>query len=326
MTDNIAMADPFSYSSAAEVEGGAVIGRTLIEIAKTRDDIVLIAPDVGRGPATMPFIEAFPDRYIDVGIAESNAVSIGAGLAASGMRPVVFSIGAFLAPKCMEQIRTDVAINQLPVTMVAAWGGLDMGYFGPSHHGIEDISMLRGTPHLDIAFAADDHAMEALLKKAIADGRPIYIRAPAEASGHVYDEAPDFARGKARVLREGADIVLVGTGLGTSLAVGAALHLADEGVEAAVVDTLYLKPFDGETICRLAQGGVPVLTVEEHNVAAGLAALTAEALGRGGVATRFDAIGLPDGDLAVSVPAELYARYDLTVDGVTAKAREMAKR
>jgi transketolase len=321
----IEMVDPFSVTHAVEVEGGTDIGHVLIELAGERDDIVLLAPDVGRGPATSSFIDAFPDRYIEVGIAENNAVSIAAGLAASGVRPVVFGIGAFMAPKCLEQIRTDIALNKLPVTLISAWGGLDMGFFGASHHGLEDISILRGTPHLCVASAADDEAMRALMRAAIIDGVPTYIRAPSASSGAVYASAPDFVRGKLQTLRDGADVMLIGTGLGTSLCTQAAAALDAQGVSAMVVDAAYLKPFDSDAICRMAQSVRGLLVVEEHNVTAGLASLVAEALGRGGVARPFAAIGLPDGDLAVAVPPQLFERYGLTVEAVVAKALAIAR-
>lgn len=321
MTDNaIAMADPFSYTSAAEVEGGAIIGQTLIKLAQDRNDIVLIAPDVGRGPATMPFIEAFPERYIDTGIAEANAVSIAAGLAASGMRPVVFGIGAFLAPKCLEQIRTDVALNLLPVTMISCWGGLDMGYFGASHHALEDISMLRGTPHLTIASAADDLSMQSLMQAAINDGLPTYIRGPSTFAAPVYAHAPLFTRGHMYTISEGSDILLIGAGLGTGLCAKAAQALKDNGVSAHVLDAAYLKPFDSTGICKAAEKARCVLVVEEHNSSAGLGALVAEALGRGSLARPFKVIGLPDDDLAVAVPHQLFERYGLTVENVASQA------
>jgi len=323
---SIEMADPFSYKSAAEVEGGAAIGRTLIELARERDDIVLIAPDIGRGPATMPFIEAYPDRYIDTGIAENNSVSIAAGLAASGYRPFVLGIGAFLAPKCVEQIRTDIAMNRLPVTLISAWGGLDMGYFGASHHGLDDITLLRGTPHLTVAFAADNAAMGSIMRTGVADGLPLYIRAPSSVGDDVYSGTPRFERGTANVLTRGKDVVLIGTGLGTSLCAQAAVVLKDTGVSATVVDLAYLKPFDGDTICRLARESGRLVVVEEHNSSAGLASLVAEALGRGGIAARLEAVGLPDDDLAIAVPRQLLERYGLTAEAIAAKARALCGR
>ena len=327
MTDPaIEMADPFSYTSAAEMEGGAIIGHTLIELANERDDIVLIAPDVGRGPATMPFIEAFPDRYIDTGIAEANSISIAAGLAASGMRPVVFGIGAFLAPKCLEQIRTDVALNLLPVTMISCWGGLDMGYFGASHHAIEDISMLRGTPHLTIASAADDASMTILMRAAINDGLPTYIRGPSTLSTPVYKHPPSLQRGRLHTVSDGNEVLLVGTGLGTCLCAQAAQALKDLGISAHVIDAAYLKPFDGAFICAAAEKARGILVVEEHNDSAGLGALVAEALGRGKIARPFEVIGLPDTDLSVAVPNLLLERYGLTVEQVTSKAIALASR
>jgi transketolase len=325
-SESIEMVDPFSYTSAAEVEGGAIIGRTLIELAHERDDIVLIAPDIGRGPATMSFIEAFPDRYIDTGIAEANSVSIAAGLAASGYRPFVFGIGAFLAPKCAEQIRTDVAANRLPVTLISAWGGLDMGYFGASHHSLEDISILRGMPHLSIASAADNAAMRSLMRAGVADGLPLYIRAPSSAALDVYKGSPPFVRGAANVVVTGKDVALIGTGLGTSLCVQAAAALQESGVSATVIDMVYLKPFDGETLRRLAGEGYGLVIVEEHNTSAGLASLVAETLGRRGIAARLEAVGLPDDDLAVAVPQQLLDRYGLTVEAIVSKAQGLSSR
>ncbi|MGD9598248.1 MAG: transketolase family protein [Steroidobacteraceae bacterium] len=322
---SLEMADPFSYTSAAEVEGGAIIGRTLIELARERDDIVLIAPDIGRGPATMPFIEAYPDRYIDTGIAENNSVSIAAGLAACGYRPFVLGIGAFLAPKCVEQIRTDIAMNRLPVTLISAWGGLDMGYFGASHHGLDDISLLRGIPHLTMAFAADNVAMGSIMRAGVADGLPLYIRAPSSAGSDVYNDSPRFERGAAHILSRGEDVLLIGTGLGTSLCAQAAAVLKDAGVSATVVDLTYLKPFDGDTVCRLARELGRLIVVEEHNTSAGLASLVAEALGRGGVAAQMEAVGLPDDDLAVAIPRQLLERYGLTVEAIVARASALGR-
>lgn len=322
----IDMADPFSSTSAAEVEGGAAVGETLIELANERDDIVLLAPDVGRGPATTSFIDAFPERYVEAGIAETNSVSMAAGLAAAGMRPFVLGIGAFLAPKCLEQIRTDIAINRLPVTMIAAWGGLDMGFFGASHHGLEDFSILRGTPHLVVASAADANAMRALMRFAIAEAKPIYLRNPTDAARDVYETPPTFTLGEAKVLAEGKDVLLVGTGFGTHLCKEAAAILAQEGIRASVVDAVFLKPFDGATIARLAAETGAVVTVEEHNILSGLNAMVAESLGRAGVRAELDAIGLPDGDIDVAAPPILYERYDLTPEAVARRAKALWKR
>lgn len=142
----------------------------------------------------------------------------------------------------------------------------------------------------------------------------------------MYRSTPDFARGAAHVIAKGRDIALIGTGLGTSLCVQAAARLKESGLSPTVVDMVYLKPFDGETLCRLAREGHSLLVVEEHNTTSGLASLVAEALGRNGIAARLEAVGLPDGDLAVAVPQQILNRYGLTVDGVLARARALAKR
>lgn len=184
--------------------------------------------------------------------------------------------------------------------------------------------MLRGTPHLTIASAADDVAMRALIRAAVVDGVPSYIRAPSTFAAPVYDVPPSFERGKLHEVGSGGDILLVGTGLGTSLCAQARSILADNGVEVLLLDAAWLKPFDAADLCRRAATARAIVTVEEHNETAGLASLVAEALGRGGISCPLETIGLPDGDLAVAVPNLLFERYGLTVGAIVAKITALA--
>jgi transketolase len=330
-----AMADPFSYSiDAAEVSGGQALGRTMLGLAAQRDDIVLVAADVGRGPATMAFVEAYPERYFDVGIAENNSIGVAAGLAASGLRPFVIGMGAFLALKCAEQIRTDIAMNRLPVTMVAAWGGVEMGYFGTTHLALEDFAVLRGIPNLAVAVAADPFATDALVRLSIAVGSPLYMRAePNEhpttrrmssgPPGPIYRAPPALEWGKVNRIRPGDDISLIATGVGVSHALEAASILAGDGIEAAVIDVAFIKPFDSDAIVEEARRTSRLIVVEEHSATAGLGSLVAEALGRSRTSAQLATIGFPDEDLAISVPSELFERYGVNADSVVAQARTL---
>lgn len=326
MTDTTpeSMADPFS--SSAEVGGGQTISVVLMELAREHDDILLVAPDIGRTPATGRFVDAFPERFIDVGIAETNAVSIAAGLAADGFRPVLIGMGAFLAAKCAEQIRTDVAFNRLPVTMISAWGGIEMGYFGASHHALEDIAVLRGIPGLTIASAADDRATGGLLRTALYSGGPTYLRAASSFGGEVYPDLPDLPVGRVHTLLPPGEVTLVGTGLGVPLALAAAELLRDRGVRAGVLDAAYLKPFDAETVVAAGRAGRGLVVVEEHNVTAGLTALVAEALARAGEPVPVRGIGFPDEELAVAMPPQLLERYGLTPAAVADAAEKLVWR
>jgi transketolase len=331
-----AMADPFTdLVDASEVSGGQAFGRTLLELAERRDDIVLIAPDLGRGPATIAFVEAHPDRYFDTGIAETNSISLAAGLAAGGMRPFVLCMGAFLALKCAEQIRTDITMNHLPVTMVSAWGGVEMGYFGASHLALEDFAVLRGIPNLAIAAAADPFATQSLLRLAVASGAPFYLRAepnehPAIRRGAappppVYSASPPFRWGAVHPLRDGDDVTLLATGSGVRFALAAAEELGGDGIGAAVFDVPFVKPLDAAAIVAEAERTGRLLVVEEHNRTAGLASLVAETLGRHGIAARLASAGLPDEDLTVAVPAQMLDRYGLDGHAIADQARELVR-
>lgn len=319
------MADPFSFNTgAAEVSGGDALARTLLELASQRDDIVLVAPDIGAGPASAAFIERYPERFFDVGIAENNSVSVAAGLAASGMRPFVLGMGAFLALKCAEQIRTDIAFNHLPVMLVSAWGGVEMGYFGTSHHALEDFTVLRGIPNLVVAAAADHNAARALIHLGVQRGEPMYMRAEPTAGPVVYDEPPALEFGRLRVLRDGSDVCLVGSGITVSSSLRASEMLASRGVDATVVDLSFIKPFDDEGIRDLASRIPNIVVAEEHNRTAGIGSLVAESLGRAGIAARIATLGFPDEDLAVAFPAQLFERYGVDAESIAERAQALA--
>ncbi|MEO7005550.1 MAG: transketolase C-terminal domain-containing protein [Terrimesophilobacter sp.] len=318
------MADPFSFNTgAAEVGGGDALAQTMLELAEQRDDIVLVAPDIGAGPATAAFVERYPERFFDVGIAENNSVSVAAGLAASGLRPFVLGMGAFLALKCAEQIRTDIAFNHLPVMLVSAWGGVEMGYFGTSHHALEDFAVLRGIPNLVVAAAADHNAARALIRLGVERGEPMYMRAEPTGGPVVYEKPPELEFGKLRLLRDGSGVCLVGCGITVSSALQASDLLASQGVDAAVVDLTFIKPFDDEGIRALANRFPNIVVAEEHNSTAGIGSLIAESLGRAGIVAQLATLGFPDEDLAVAFPVQLFERYGVDAQSIAEQAQAM---
>jgi transketolase len=270
------------------------------------------------------FRERHPDRYVEMGIAETNSVSVAAGLATTGLLPYIYSMGPFGAIKCAEQLRTDVAYNNLPVRFVARLSGLAMGFFGTSHHAVEDVAIMRTLANVTVTAPADANAVVGIMRATAAHPGPVYYRI-SENTLPVYHEPPNFPYGRWVRLRDGDDVTIIGHGMGTGLAVRAADALAERGVRAEVFDAVYLKPFDGNAILDAARRTGRIVTVEDHLHVGGLGALVAETLGRNGLPVRLRTLALPDEDLDVGVPEVLYDHYGLTVDGVAREAAELTE-
>jgi transketolase len=227
--------------------------------------------------------------------------------------------------KTAEQWRTDVDYNHLPVRLVGRLSGLAMGYFGTSHYAVEDIAIARTMNNTTVLSPGDPASTVSLMRSTAHLDGPVYIRI-AEGVGKVYDQAPEYARGQWPRLRSGGDITLIGHGMGLGLVAAAAEQLFEhDSIEADVFDAAYLRPYDEEALLESARKTGRVLTVEEHTVVGGLGSLCAEAIARAGLSVRMGQVALPDQDLEVGVPAELYEYYGLTVSNVAHHARKLAR-
>ncbi len=226
--------------------------------------------------------------------------------------------------KCAEQLRTDVAYNHLPVRLVGRLSGLAMGFFGTSHHAVEDIAVARAITGMTVIAPADAVAVLSLMRSTVALDGPVYIRI-SEGALPAYDSVPAFEPGRWPRLRRGTDVTLIGHGIGTGLAIRAAAGLAGQGIEADVYDAAYLKPFDEAAIVDTAGRTGAIVTIEDHTEIGGLASLVAEVAGRRRLGAGLRSVGLPDTDLEVGVPADLYEYYGLTVPAVVAAARDLAR-
>lgn len=314
------MQDVFSEQQAPRSRP-KVVGDELLRLVEERDDVVVLSADMG---AVLTDLRArHPDRYFELGIAETNTVSVAAGMAACGLVPYVVSMGPFGAIKCAEQLRTDVAYTRLPVRFVARLSGLAMGFFGTSHHAIEDIAITRAITNLTVVAPSDENATRALLRSTADHPGPVFLRVSESVPSEVYAEVPDIERGRFVRVRAGSDASVIATGIGVGAALGAARLLAAEGVEIEVLDAAYLKPLDEAAVLRSAEATGAILTVEEHNVVGGLGAAVAEVLGRHGAPARVRLHGLPDEDLDVATPAVLIERYGLTPAGVADQVRRL---
>ena len=299
----------------------AVVSRELLRLVEERDDVVVLSADMGNAVADLR--ERHPDRYFEFGIAETNTVSVAAGMASCGLIPYVVSMGPFGAIKCAEQLRADVASTRLPVRFVARLSGLAMGFFGASHHAVEDLAIARSITNLTVAAPSDENAAAALLRSTVDHDGPVFFRVSEGGDTQVYADVPVIERGRFVTVREGSDATVIATGVGVGAALGAARLLEPEGVSLAILDAAYLKPLDEEAIVRAAETTGSILTVEEHNVVGGLGSAVAEVLGRRRVAADLRLHGLPDDDLDVATPAALLERYGLTPQGVADQVRAL---
>jgi transketolase len=318
------MVDVFSDVERETSLAANPAGYVVTELGAEDERIVTLAADMSNMVAE--FIAKFPERYIEVGIAETNSVSLAAGLASAGLIPYVYSMAPFGMLKVAEQWRSDVDYNHLPVRLVGRLSGVAMGYFGTSHYAVEDIAVARTMNNTVVLSPADSASVVSLMRSTANLEVPVYIRI-AEAAAKVYDEAPEYEYGKWPKLRSGSDVTLIGHGMGVGLAAQAAEILFEhDSVEADVFDAAYLRPYDEAALLASAEKTHHVLTIEEHSVVGGLGTVVAETVGRAGLSVHLDQVALPDHDLEVGVPAELYEYYGLTPANVAKKALNLARR
>lgn len=299
------------------------MGDELVRMAETRDDIVVLTADLAYSNGTVVFRERFPDRFINAGIAEQNMMSMAAGLAASGFTPYVSTFASFASLLCAEQLRTDMAYTKLPVRILAHHSGISMGFYGTSHHAVEDLAIARAMANVTVVSAADGNAIRGLLRATLDQPGPVYIRIGRGAEKSVYDDVPIFRPGRFVTLREGTTATVIATGIGVKAGIDAADMLASEGIGLRVLDAAWIKPLDAEAIAAAARETGAILTVEEHNPNGGLGGAVAEVLAEAGIATRFRRHALPDDYVLVAPPSHLYRHYGLSWDGVATAVKSL---
>lgn len=300
-----------------------VAGDELADLAEERPEILVMTADLMTSNRTDEFARRHPERFINVGIAEQNMVSTAAGLAACGYLPYVATFASFASLLCAEQIRTDLAYPEMPVRILSHHAGIAMGFYGTSHHAVEDIAIMRAMAQMTVVAPCDANATRALLRETIDHPGPVYFRLGRGREKPVYDEPPVVERGRFLHVREGADLTVIATGVGVSAALRGADLLAAEGIDAAVLDAAYIKPLDEEAILAAAAATGGILVVEEHNVLGGLGGAVAEVLAKNGVGTAFDILGLEDTYALIAPPSALYRHYGLSPDGVAERARKL---
>jgi transketolase len=306
-----------SIASEGQRTKPAPFGHALVELARTRPEVVGMTADLGKYTDLHIFAKEFPDRYYQMGMAEQLLFGAASGLAAEGFMPFATTYAVFASRRAYDFIHQTIAEEDRTVKIVCALPGLTSGY-GPSHQATEDLALFRAMPNMTVIDPCDAHEIEQVVPAIAAHHGPVYMRLLRGQVPVVLDEyGYQFELGKAKAIRDGKDVLIISSGILTMRALEAAKALADDRVDVGVLHVPTIKPLDAETILREAgKPGRLVVVAENHTVIAGLGEAVAGVLMRSGIHPAFRQIALPDEFLAAGALPTLHDRYGISTAAV----------
>lgn len=284
--------------------------------------IVVLDADLSKSTKTDSFKKVYPERFVNVGIAEGNMMSVAAGLSACGKIPFASSFAMFAAGRAFEQIRNSICYPKLNVKIGATHAGISVGEDGATHQCLEDIGIMRTLPNMTIINPADAAEARLAVKAAIDHEGPVYMRFGRLAVPTIFGEDYKFELGKGVQLADGKDVSIIATGLMVPYALEAKTALAEIGIDARVINIHTIKPIDSEIIIKAARETGAIVTAEEHNIIGGLGSAVAEVLAEN-VPTPMLRVGTRDVFGRSGVPARLFEIYGLDTKTIVEKAKEV---
>lgn len=299
---------------------------TITDLAHQDKDIVVVTTDA-RGSVTLNrFFKELPEQTVECGIAEQDAVGIGAGLAHAGKKVFVCGPACFYVARSLEQVKVDMAYCNLPMKILGVSGGVAYGALGATHHSLHDIAALRTFPAMQIVLPCDQHQTHLLAQMLPDHPHPVYVRVGRNAVPDVYSaEDCPFELGKANQVRNGRDLTIIACGETVYHAVMASDKLREEGIEARVIDMYTLKPADTEAILCAARETGCIVTVEEHSIYGGLGGIVTETVCSAcPVPVRI--LGIPDENAIHGKPLEIFHYYHLDAEGIYLEAKDLLKK
>ncbi len=297
-------------------------GEEILALGKENKDIYVVDCDIGKSCKTIPFAKELPEQQVNVGIAEQNACGVAAGLATCGKIPFVTTYAVFGSMRMVEQIRQEVCYPKLNVKIACSHGGFTPANDGASHQGIEDMGILRTIPNMTVIMGCDYVSTKKLVRAASQHYGPVYLRFTRDAVPDIYDEDEEFVIGKAKEIRSGKDVAIIATGEIMSLALVACDKLAEEGIQATLMDMHTIKPLDTQAVTKALKECKGVVTVEDHNVINGLGSAVCEVAAELGCG-KVKRIGIPD-CFGESAPYErLLAKNGITVEAIVDACKAM---
>jgi transketolase len=302
-----------------------VFGEALLAVCDADPRVVVLDGDLSNSTKTELVRQKYPERFFNIGIAESNLVGIGAGLAACGLVPWITSFSSFLLCNAYDQLRLAVAISNLNAKILGSHGGITLGKDGPTQMGIEDLALMGGLPTMTILVPSDPLSMRAAVKAATDHVGPVFLRSSRVAMPQIYREGEfGYEIGKAIMVRQGDDLTIVACGLMVGMALDAAAMLAAEGLQARVIDLHTLRPMDKDMLVKAARETGAIVTAEEHLLQGGMGSNVARVVAEGcPVPMRF--VGLADTYAESADPDDLLVKYHLTAQDIYTASLEAVK-
>ena len=294
----------------------------LLKEAETDKDIVVLCSD-SRGSASLaPFADAYPEQFVEMGIAEQDLVSVSAGLAHCGKKAFAASPACFLSTRSYEQCKIDVAYSNTNVKLIGISGGISYGALGMSHHSAQDIAAMSAIPNMRVYLPSDRFQTAKLIEALLKDEKPAYIRVGRNPVEDIYteDNCP-FEMDKATVLTEGTDAAIIACGEMVRPAYEAAKLLEKDGIHATVLDMYCVKPLDTEAIIKAATNAKAVVTAEEHAPFGGLGSMVAQVVGAN-CPKKVVNVALPDAPVITGNSKAVFDYYGMNGEGIAAKAKE----
>ena len=296
-------------------------GKALVDLGAEHSDVVVLDADLAGSTKTGMFAKAYPDRFFNCGIAEGNMMSVAAGLASTGLTPFASSFAMFASGRAYEQIRNSIGYPALNVKIGASHGGMSVGEDGASHQCCEDFALMRSIPGMVVICPADGVEAEAATKAAYAHQGPVYLRMGRLAVPVFHEEGFQFQIGKGEVMRDGDDIAILANGLMVYEAIQAGEKLAEQGINARIINMSTIKPLDEELILKAAKECGKIITCEEHSVIGGLGEAVCSFLSET-YPTPVKRIGVNDAFGFSGPAAEVLKAFGLCADNIVKVTKE----
>lgn len=295
-------------------------GEALVELGEYYPNLVVFDADISSSLKTGAFGRQYPLRHFNFGVAEQNMMMSAAGLATTGLIPLVCTYATFASMRACEQIRSMICYPKLNVKIIASHGGIEVGWDGPTHQATEDIAMMRSIPNMTVVVPADAVATEPLLRQSIELDGPVYFRMGRNPVPVIYHETKEFHLGKASILKDGSNVLLVATGIMVAIALQASEELSNMNISCSVMDMHTIKPLDEKTLLEQSLGKKLVVTLEDHNILGGLGGAVAECLCTNATAPLIR-IGLRDCFAESGDPEKLFRKYEMDSHAVIQTVR-----
>lgn len=303
-----------------------VYGTALAELADKNENIVVLDADLSGSTKSGIFGKSHPERFFNMGIAESNMVATAAGLASVGKIPFVNTFTVFLTTLGLISTRAQVCYGNLNVKLGGAYCGMSDAFDGSSHHAIEDIAVMRSLPNMTVIVPSDAACTRWATEFAIEHNGPVYLRLSRDVYPDLYGDSSKFECGKGAIVRDGSDMTVIACGLLVHKAIEAAEMMEKKGVSVRVVDMYSIKPIDKELILKCARETGAIVTAEEHNIFGGLGGAVSEVLAWGGAGVPTEFVGIQDTFTESGPYPMLLAKYGLDANGVVAGIEKVLKR